>query len=452
MAHGPLFSLPNEVIHQIIDSLHPADLGSFVLSCKTIHVLSQRAVERHQELLEQYSTLRFGDPGSWQGNDWQRYQPLFFLRTLLLDPRIAYYPKTLHATRWGDDNDLVEPIPEIGKLVDVIALFGSEIATLGTDHPWFKDYARRQAWRDELQVPTNHSHHLAMLLTMLPNLQSITFIGMSRHIRPIRETVRAIAAANRDPHSAVHGKALGKLAKIRIDSADSEVSEDLTLYSPFLGLPSLRLVSGRMIDGCFGDFPLESPHQPPRILVPHQIKEINMDYSAIGLHGWDWIGNLQKLTYHHAGGVVGGAEYHPRSIVALLKRYASHSLVELDLTAHSTDYHGRYLQKQFIGDLKDFQKLRFLRLHTTAFQEVKDGKILRLVDVLPTSIRTVTLLNTIEEGNPPDLFLGLAKGKNNKVPQLKRLIFQRGLSVKQDLIDELEDMGVKITKQQWGIF
>ncbi|KAI4207644.1 MAG: hypothetical protein LQ346_000451 [Caloplaca aetnensis] len=458
MAHGHFFSLPNEVIHQIIDSLHPGDLGSFVLSCKTIHVFSQRAVEKHQELLKQYSTLRFGDPGGWRGKDWRRDHPLLFLRTLLFNPGIAYYPRSLQATQWGDDDDADEPIPEIGNLADVIAVCGSEIATLGEEHPWLKDYAQRQEWRAALQVPTNHSHHLAMLLTMLPNLQSFTMIGMSHHIQPVRETVRAIAAANRDPHSAVHGKALGKLAKIRIDRADSELGEDITLYSSFLGLPSMRSVSGRMIDGKDGDLLVEDPHLRHSVVVPHQIEEINMDYSAIGLDCWEWmlryIGNLRQFTYRHTCGIVGGAEYYPRSIVALLKKYASHSLEKLHLSGGSTDTHGihmitrRRVQEQFIGDLKEFQQLRVLILFDTVFRKPNNGEMVRLVDVLPTSIRAVTLINEVQKSDSASLFLGLAEEKEDKLPQLKKLTLYGDFSIQQDLIDELKGVGVEITG--WG--
>ncbi|KAL8909706.1 MAG: hypothetical protein Q9207_000015 [Kuettlingeria erythrocarpa] len=266
--------------------------------------------------------------------------------------------------------------------------------------------------------------------------------------------VGAIAAANRDPHCALHGKALGKLANIRIDKADFEMAEDILLYSPFLGLPSVRLLSGCMIDSNDGNRPFEHPHQPPGIVVPHQIEEINMGYSAIGLDRWDWmlryIGNLRKFTYHHAVGNLGSTEFNQGGIVALLKKYASHSLVKLALTGEPTGNHSTgHVQEQFIGDLKDFQKLRVLRIHDTAFHEKTYGEIVRLVDVLPASITTVTLLNKIEKGNPIDLFLGLAKGKKDKLPQLKKLMLHGGFSLQQDLVAELGGVGIEITGLGW---
>ncbi|KAL8743250.1 MAG: hypothetical protein Q9184_008135, partial [Pyrenodesmia sp. 2 TL-2023] len=349
---------------------------------------------------------------------------------------------------------------EIGNLADIIASYGSEIAALGAEHPWLKEQVRRDDWRDALLVPTNQYHHLAMLLTMLPNLQSITFTSMSHHSEPIKETVRLIAAANRDPESPVHEKALAKLTKISIDRADTEMGEDITLYGPFMDLPSMRSVHGRMIDAANGVLPAVNSDQRSQVPLPRQVEEINMEYSAIDLGCWDWIlgpiGNLKKFTYNHAGSIVGAAEYYSGGIVALLKKYASHSLVRLDLTAESIDNYGLdtatgYIQKQFIGDLKDFQKLRVLRIHDTAFQKASDGEIARLVDVLPSSIRMVTLLSQIEEGDPAELFVGLAEGKKDKVPQLKKLILQGDFSIEQDLIDKLKGVGVEITGRGWEI-
>ncbi|KAL8927723.1 MAG: hypothetical protein Q9208_002138 [Pyrenodesmia sp. 3 TL-2023] len=458
MAPGHLLALPNVVIHQIVDKLDPRDLGSFVLSCKTTHKICQIAIKRHQELLKEYSALRFGDPGSWHGNYWLGDHALFFLKKFLFNPRIAYYPRSIHAAQWGYDNDVDESIEEMGNLADVIASCGSKIAALGAKHLWFKEQERRDEWRDALLVPTNQYHHLAMLLTMLPNLQSITFTSMSRHSEPIRDMVRSIAAANRDPESPMHQKALAKLTRISVDRADTEMGEDITFYGPFLELPSIRSVHGRMIDGENGALAAVNSDQRPGVLLPWQVEEIDMEYSAIDLGSCDWmlrrIENLTRFSYHHAGSVVGDAEYYSGGIVALLKKHASHSLVRLDLTADSIDNYGMemasgYVLKQFVGDLRDFRKLRVLALDDTAFQKPKDRKLVRLVDVLPASIEMVTLLSRIEEGNSAELFIGLAERKKDKVPQLKKLVLLGKISVQQGLFDELKGVGIEITGRGW---
>ena len=230
MAQGQLFALPNEVVHRIVDCLDPDDLGSFALTNKTAHSLAQHAIKRHQELIKKYSALRFENPGTWHDNDWLGDHVLFFLRTLLLNPRIAHYPKTIHAADWQYDID-DDAIEESGNLADVIACYGSEIAALGTDHHWLEEQERREVWREALQVPTNQYHHLAMLLTMLPNLQAITLTSMSHHSEPLREVVWAIAAANRDSGSAIYRKSLKRLTKIKIDRSDTEMDSRYEMAS-----------------------------------------------------------------------------------------------------------------------------------------------------------------------------------------------------------------------------
>lgn len=463
MGQGHLFSLPNEVVHQIADELDPDGLGSFVLTNKTAYSLSQRAIKRHQEFIEKYSALRFGNPGTWHGNDWLGDHFLFFLKIILLNPRIAHYPRSIHAAEWDYDID-DNAIEEVDNLADVIACYSSDIAALGTEHHWLKGPVRREVWRDALRVPTNQYHHLAMLLTMLPNLQTITLTSMSHDSEPLREMVWAIAAANRDPQSAVYKRALGKLTKIEIDRSDTEMGEDMTLCHPFTALPSMRLVHGRMIDGDISQRKLhpQSYDQGPAGLQPRQIEDINFDYSAVDLESLDamlsTIGDLKRFTYDYAGCNVGSAPFFSGGIVALLREHAGHSLVRLDLTADDSSMDNgepnptsKYIQDQFVGDLKDFKKLQILRLNDTAFQKPDDGEIVRLVDVLPASIRSVRLVSQIQEGDSADLFIGLAEGKKEVLPRLKKLVLWGDFSLQQDTFDELRGVGIEITGFGWEI-
>ena len=53
--------LPNEVITQIINLVHPADIESLVLCSKTISTLAKKALLRHTELKRKYSILKLKD-------------------------------------------------------------------------------------------------------------------------------------------------------------------------------------------------------------------------------------------------------------------------------------------------------------------------------------------------------------------------------------------------------
>ena len=457
MAHCYLLSLPNEIKFRVIDELDPEDLGSLVLSNKTFYDISQSAILQHQTYLKEYSVLHFGDPGSWQ-HDWVGDHVLLFLKEILQNPRITYYPKSIHIAEWDYDNEDEENLPE--ERDGVISSCGTQLAALGADNPWLSE-SRRDQWRNALLQRSNQGHHLAVLLTLLPNLQSIALTDMSfaEDGEAISEMVWAVAAANRDPMSPCHGKALSKLRKISVDHADTENGEEFAFYAPFIALPSVRAIHGRMIDGDFAQRELHPERFGQALeesLRPEQIEEIDIEYSAIDLNSWQWIlssiVNLRKFIYHHGGTNVGCADYDCGGIVALLRKHASHSLVKLDLTADpdmsgdTIDGNtGDFTEDILAGNLNDFKKLRVLRLDDTAFQKPKQGEIVRLLDMLPASIRVVRLLREIQKGDPADLFVGLAEGKKERLPKLKKISLEGYFDLSQAVVDELKDAGIEIT-------
>lgn len=79
--------------------------------------------------------------------------------------------------------------------------------------------------------------------------------------------------------------------------------------------------------------------------------------------------------------------------MALLREHACHSHDHPDLTCHM----GYNEEEQFVGDLRNFQVLRVLRLNAVAFclnHEAwqTDREYVRLADTLPASIQDVTLV------------------------------------------------------------
>lgn len=86
---------------------------------------------------------------------------------------------------------------------------------------------------------------------MLPNLELIEIRDISDYAgNPIREIVRAIAAANQDPASPVYKRALMNLVETSLDRSDTEYGgENMSMYTPFTALPSVRFLHGRMIEG-----------------------------------------------------------------------------------------------------------------------------------------------------------------------------------------------------------
>ncbi|KAI4114208.1 MAG: hypothetical protein LQ338_008032 [Usnochroma carphineum] len=417
--------------------------------------------------MKQYSVLWLVGLDYWDiDHDQVYHHPSSLLCKILQDPRIAYYPVKLQIADCSydaDDDDDDDDYASRTKIAaDAISAWGSKISALVADNPWLSDEARRAEWRDALLDPTNQSHHLAIILTMLPSLEQIIIGRVSDPAsKLIKEMVWAITTAKSDVATSVHGKALPNLLEISLDGSDTRYGEDFTMYAPFTALPSMRSVHGYMLRGNFfqRDFRpkdnqgLESPR-------PSQIEEIYIVYSAIDLLCWDWmlstIENLKRFTYHHGQGIEGfRADYEPTSIVALLKKYARHSLRRLDLTADQDTITGSYdsetdmwtaeVLEASVGDLKGFRTLRVVRLDDTAFQKPEEGQIVPLIDVLPASIRVVRLLREIKQGDPADLFVGLAGGKKEKLPELKKIALEGNYILREDLIDKCKAVGIEIT-------
>ncbi|KAL8905668.1 MAG: hypothetical protein Q9207_002482 [Kuettlingeria erythrocarpa] len=462
MTRCHLLSCPNEVIVHIIDELLPEDLVSFILSNKAVHCASQLVVRQHQTLLKQYSSIRFGEPEDiGDGDKFDGNHPLYLLGAILQNPRIALYPVKI---RVGDYEDEQEHEQGDDRLADsILFTWDADIAALGTENPWLSEQAQRQEWAQHLLKPTNHTWHLAILLTMLPNLELIKLADLSHKLsKPIREIVWAIAAANQDPASPMHGKALANLIEVSLDPSQTEYGANLTTYTPFAALPSLRFLHGRMIEG--DDFryeanPQGNGHERTIPLPLGQIEDVNFTYSAIGTDAWQWLfkfigQNLKRFAYDHAEALSDySADYDCAGIVKILKYHASHSLRRLELTANLgvtgtmdrvtgafyEDYH-----HQFVGDLRAFTALRVLRLDDMAFQMTREGAIARLIDVLPASIRVVRLLREIKVGDPADLFVGLAEGKEEFLPELKRVFLEGDYILRQGVIDECKAVGIEV--------
>ncbi|KAL8772739.1 MAG: hypothetical protein Q9209_002084 [Squamulea sp. 1 TL-2023] len=368
------------------------------------------------------------------------YHPLLFLDKLLSDPRIADYVTKIQISNFlsdidGRDYDDEDVFINQQRLLEaVMATRRPQVAALGAACPWLDD-ERRERWQEALLLADSQPHVVGILLTILPNLESITITNMSLECYPITEIVSAVAAANRDPDAPLHGKALTKVLEVSLDCSEVRRGGNFAVYAPFTALPSLRSIHGRMIDGNT----VRRPADP----LCNDIEEIKIIFSSVDLGSWKWmlkhIKNLKRFSYHHNGS--GGAACDSRGIVDLLRQYASHSLRKLDLTKDDPNHWNQ--PDTYIGDLKDFKILRVLRLDDTSFQRAP-GQVMRLVDMLPASIRVVRLLAQIES-EAVDLFKGLVEGKQEILPELKRVCLEGNYNLPFSLIEKCREVAVEIS-------
>ncbi|KAL8648938.1 MAG: hypothetical protein Q9226_005783 [Calogaya cf. arnoldii] len=382
-----------------MDELDSAGTASFALSSKAMLEISRPAIEKHRA--EKYATIMFGPP-SYDGVDrFEGYHPLFLLDKILSDPSIACYVTEVQihsCTSDPHDQDYGESHQQKEEQLETIV--EKRRHELVAQCSWLSE-ERRKEWQEALSAIHNQPHFIGILLTMLPNLESMTMTHMDDDSGPITEIVDIVSAANRDPGSPLHEKALTKLLEISLNHSDTEMGENFGLYAPFTNVPSMRSIHGRMI----AKDDEETRIHPLR----NDIEEIKIVYSAVDVRSWEWmlksIKNLKRFGYHHMGSIVGFGAYDARGIVALLRQHASHSLRRLDLTTEETrDWDP---PNPFIGHLKDFQVLRILIIDDSCFQNTA-GQVMPLADMLPASIRVVTL-HREASGEAADLFKGLAE-------------------------------------------
>ena len=125
------------------------------------------------------------------------------------------------------------------------------------------------------------------------------------------------------------------------------------------------------------------------------------------------ISDLQEFSYDHKNrwgyDKIRGVKYGPvpfplgqhekKEIVQSLLQSASHSLTSLDLTEHwdrTDDKEGHYM-----GSLRGFQVLKRIRVEYRMFVEsgpkssAFSARTRRMVDVIPVSLESMTLIRTI---------------------------------------------------------
>ena len=468
MSYSGLLSLPNEIIASIVDDCSPVDVASFAQCNTAIYRLCEPAIRRSFEA--RYSVIRLEGPGHRRASyrpapypvrdDHPRaYHPLLFLDQILSKPHIAQYPAELHIAidphaEHEDDDHEIGDLEETAALTKAISTWGSYLASLGANNPWFADDARRKEWRDALVKSTSQCHLVGILLTMLPNVESITITDMPDDAHPLTEIISAIAGANRDVSSPVYGKALARIHEVAFETRHISGGEYAGYFEPFAALPSMRSLYGRNIGG-YKNESYEELDQDGRAACG-QVEVIEFVHSSVDILFFErllgFTAALRKFTYHQAWYTTADAHIDAPGIVRALAKHAAHSLERLELTAQeslwdASEHRNRAQIEQppRIPNLTDFTKLRVLRIDDTLLQAPSrlGGDVARLVDVLPATIRVVRLFREMREDKWARALDGLAEEKERRLPNLKKVIIERGsFPFRQGMVDELERVGV----------
>ncbi|KAL8674239.1 MAG: hypothetical protein Q9168_001364 [Polycauliona sp. 1 TL-2023] len=492
-----IFELSNELIDRIIKATHPSDLQSLALSNKTIHSLATKVLQRHLRLRKKYSTLRFGDfyengyEPNRQLNDTN--DPLLFLSTILEEPCITYYPTMMYLDG-GQINQVGSiTVDEINDKTSFIDKHSDALRQM-VNSCSFIPFEDKTNIVSAICRKYSIADVINLLMATLPNLRNLNTEDIREYSgdgQKFGKFMWEIAEANQNPASVCHGKALTCLEAFSMAHTDTEFGEDIEDFAPFAMLPSMRVLSGTSIAGEFFNWPLSLQ------TLWSNVSEIDFTNSAVSGCAFDAllsrITALRKFTYNHGGAVIGYANYSPCAYVQMLRNYAASSLETLSIDSYGIDDDsGGADGLLYVGSLKMFSALEVIRLEDTSFQkdegamsgddeplEVgfhKDKKhdyqlektaaqasedegndidfrepddtersMDRLVDVLPASVKTLTLLTTTRNTDMEELFHGLAKEKADKLPNLREIIVH-GTEVPLDdgSRAKLRDAGLKV--------
>ena len=342
--------------------------------------------------------------------------------------------------------------------------------------------------------PENEGVAVGLALTMLPNLKRIATQDWMRSYSSDRicPIVARIAEANQDPHSVFHNKALTNLREFFMSHRDDEGGEDVNIFIPFAMLPSMRYLGGTEISSEHSFIPYSELRSDSSLVT--EINFLNSAINAEGFYGLlSGISALRKFTYHHYDLVNSDCRYEIRGIVRLLRKYAATSLQHLDIVARLSDRQPRNAEhQQCVGFLQRFTALEVIRLEEVAFQDPsldsrlggdfldddffdtqdegdaqeqdefreEDGAdeedhvenensleqpaMNRLVDFLPVSVESLTLVQAVKDARRQKLLCGLLEERCEKLPHLRTLMFEGNDPINDATKAALEEAGLVV--------
>ena len=475
--------LSNELLYRIVKAVPGDNLQSLSLTNKLLHALADKDCKRHL-ILKRYSTLSFGSyltfdaidqPPSSKSHD-DTKDPFLFLESIMKDSGIREYPQRMCVGNCKDENDPTDwwdfdnqaTTPYRDKRQSFITQCSAQLKTMIGDCNFIAEEDKEKASIAILN-PNYEGLALSLIATMLPDLRSIVTQDWTRGSASSRlcAMVVKIAEANQDPTSPNHNKALSQLQEFSMSHTDTHGGERISSYVAFAMLPSMRILRGTSIAG-------EMSFEWPPSFLPgsSNVTEIDFRSSAVDAYPFEsllsGISALRKFRYHHHGVMAGFAEYNASGYVNSLQRHAASSLQLLDISVEDIDELMEDEEdQQRVGSLQMFTSLESVRLDYTAFQiagpndglngEALEGRgfyreeedreettesMERLVDFLPASIKSLTVINFKETKEVQELFRGMAEEASGKLPDFKAVTFEG--------VDPLDD-GMKTTLTHAGL-
>lgn len=270
-----LVGLPTELLEIIITHVLPEGFESMAVTCKRIYVLCIPFIQRHNTLRSRlsrfsYATL-YKDLSPWSARDRDDDPSLLIttasdlIKCIATEAVIARYIR--HADLTPDSVTYIWPpvfLEDDGCREDVIRLFARcpYLRQAGLD---WKDYLDKI--QEELTVdvhPPYSQHATAFLLTLLPNIETLTLPQSWEPLDATDKLIDAIVQGTRQSLPSCDMPSLGKVTRFHpYCSQVPAAHQNLGVASRFLVLPHVRSFRG---PSCVAT---EDDHRSRALRKPH---------------------------------------------------------------------------------------------------------------------------------------------------------------------------------------
>ena len=467
----PLLGLPNEILGFIIDWVDPGDLNHLAESSPLLKRLATHALDVHHEREQEYTEI-----GVLGCLEHQFQHPLQLLEQICANPRVAWYPRSLKIKGYsarGKEHTDEEFAPLMAdeefdqkykpeyfngdfwesdaiNVYRVIKFWAEDIRDL-VFHSGYFDEGESECWYNQIRKG-NREAIVGLLLTLLPNLETIEFRAWSSGFDLLVKIVQCIIRPPKESSKATKEgtRVFMKLRELRLRGWETTSGlEPFNLAGYFALLPSMRKICCVEVD--YSDSYLYSDLWTQIESRSSNIDEILMKhtYVIIGtiLECLRCLKALRKLYYdwNRVPGRVGGpfrlrCKDLGRILTAVVEYFKS-SLETLCLQGPDPVPLSGSIDNPI--SLGSFEKLTIASLPIQLFTSVPkaqpeaavpigDGNnpqtssvpiFPRLVDILPRSMEEVILSGAIEMQNIETMLSGLAEHKVSRLPRLSGIRF-----------------------------
>ncbi|KAM0801877.1 hypothetical protein BDR22DRAFT_961913 [Usnea florida] len=467
----PLLSLPNEILGFIIDWVDPGDLNHFAESSPLLKSLATHALEVHHEREQEYTEI-----GVFSCHEHIGQHPLQLLEQICANPQVAWYPRslTIECFLAGEEEQEFAPLmndEEFDKKYEaeyfngdlcesdainfyrVIKRWAEDIRVL-VFHSGYFDEEESECWYNQIRKG-NREAIVGLLLTLLPNLETIDFRAWNSHVDVLVKIVQCITRPpKKSSKETKEGtRVLMKLRELRLLGWElNEGLGDFDLAGCFALLPSMRKICCVEVDcPVYNSRGHSWTHIEPR---SSNIDEIHMEHTYVFIETildcLRCLKALRKLHYdwsdtERVDGPFGGPFRLPCTdsgrILAAVVEYFQSSLETLCLQGPDPVPLSGSIDNSI--SLGSFEKLTNASLPIQLFTSVPkaqqeaaapigDGNnpqtsslpnFPRLVDILPRSMEEVIFSGAIEMQNIEMMLSGLAEHKVSRLPRLSGIRF-----------------------------